>query len=1033
MKILHLSDYHYKSHSYSKFDQDNVIEKFITRLGDKEIDFIFFTGDLVHNGSQDKHFYEAFESFIKKIKVALNIEPYKIFLCPGNHDIDRTQVLPSLNAYFDTKILNGNDLNSFISVKGVDYENSIKPSKNYNEFSSKFYGNSDHQYIDHIHELYSAHMRPIGERQVGIVAINSAWRSFSDNDEGNLLFPEALIKEALNLIADAQCKILLVHHPLHWFKTFNYIELQNLIHKSFTMLFSGHVHQEHISTHFLANNGIFSHISPAVLTYEKDKILGYSVINFDLEEADHLTIEKLRYGKNEGCFYDQEKVFVNIPCGPRKQKQNKIRQKVIGKYDVELARSNELLLNNIDEENLEKFIEMFNNPVLKKNSNIEFSAEDNLIGFSFEKLFNNENNYIILGKDKSGKTSALKRVQLHHLKNYAKNGNVPFYIDYNEYDTTIINEGFDIIKLIRNYYETNYADAISFINEHSFRLLIDNFDQRKPLTGKIVSFLEAYPNVNCIIACNHTNTSYLELQDFASKSFIRLYFADLGRREIRSFTNKWKEVRKSEKDKVIDKVVSLCKQLEIPANYWTVSLLLLVHNKMSNDTSRNLFEVLDLCVDEMLNKKFVVLTKSRIKFEQLKKICSELAYRLLKDHRKDIYSANYVILATYIENYLSKNPRISADTKEVLDYLITSGILKVKADNLYSFRLNGIFEYFLANYITYNESFKDEIINDDKIFLSFKNELEIYSGLKNDDEVFLNRIYGKTKIFFSELNSKYKKSGETDTLLSEKVQKASQLADIAKRFIASGPLDKETQDEMIEELAPLAINNDIKPKELFDIQNIDSRLLERYISILARVFKNTDEVKNTELIDEIFDFLLDTYISLGFFMMDEAEDNSRQLWEGNELTDDQVNILQFISNIVPIVTQVSMFDGVGHYNIENIIKAKILKLSENSNSNQYKLMVMYLILIDIDLDKNHQLIDTLIDVINKGILKTTLLFKLNYYLSFKAYDKPELERFLKKRIQTVKFKIDSKSDHGSMQKNLDGKSKTNIIKKGRNK
>lgn len=46
---------------------------------------------------------------------------------------------------------------------------------------------------------------------------------------------------------------------------------------------------------------------------------------------------------------------------------------------------------------------------------------------SFEELISNTENYTILGKDKCGKTSLLKRIQLEYLINYSRNGRIPFF------------------------------------------------------------------------------------------------------------------------------------------------------------------------------------------------------------------------------------------------------------------------------------------------------------------------------------------------------------------------------------------------------------------------------------------------------------------------------------------------------------------------------------------------------------------------------------------------------------------------------
>jgi 3',5'-cyclic AMP phosphodiesterase CpdA len=62
MRILHITDFHYKSPTYSKFDQDKIIDKFLSQLKTTKVDFVFFTGDLVFSGSEVRHFVDAFVS-----------------------------------------------------------------------------------------------------------------------------------------------------------------------------------------------------------------------------------------------------------------------------------------------------------------------------------------------------------------------------------------------------------------------------------------------------------------------------------------------------------------------------------------------------------------------------------------------------------------------------------------------------------------------------------------------------------------------------------------------------------------------------------------------------------------------------------------------------------------------------------------------------------------------------------------------------------------------------------------------------------
>jgi len=71
----------------------------------------------------------------------------------------------------------------------------------------------------------------------------------------------------------------------------------------------------------------------------------------------------------------------------------------------------------------------------------------------------------------------------------------------------------------------------------------------------------------------------------------------------------------------------------------------------------------------------------------------------------------------------------------------------MKENERVTFRLNGIFEFFIAQSMSENNDFRDDLL-DDSVYLSFKNEFEIYGGIKNNDSDFLKKIYLKTKDYF---------------------------------------------------------------------------------------------------------------------------------------------------------------------------------------------------------------------------------------------------------------------------------------------
>jgi len=1025
MNILHLSDFHYKSKSFEKFTEDGIINKLKESLVEKKnkIDLVLFTGDLVFSGKNESDFHDAKRYFIDKITSALELSTNDIILCPGNHDIDRSTRLESLENFFSDKITKNTQLDSFIKEKDKDYENSLEGSKSYYSFVQNLY--SDDSVIN---EFYSIHKKFINDENIGIVSLNSAWRSLGNDSQNRLLFPIMLLEEALTKISDCSCKLILLHHPLFWFKDFNYIKLQEIIHKEFDMIFSGHVHESQVSTHYKFNNGIFAHVAPASMTYDKNYI-GYSFLEYNPKLKEQVIIVNSKYIKEFNRFVEDNPITVSIPCGTEKEEQNKLRKKITSKLDLELSNASDLLLSKDNENpNDYDFLELFNKPVIKTKTKSELRISDSPSNFNFEELSHNKNNYILFGHDKSGKTSILKFLQLLHLNKYSNNGNVPFYLDFRELETKI-DKNWKLIRHISKYFELNINGTKELIKAHNFRLLIDNFDPNHILSDIIDEFLLEYKNVNCVICSDHITSRIIDEYNLGGKKKKKLYIHDITRNEVRTYSEKWFDINVESKDEILEKIVSFCKQLEMPMNYWTISILLLIHKKSRFDVSRNLFEILDLTVDEILNKKYLTLTKSKINFKQLKTICGKLAKYLLKLNSK--YTSSYSDILAMLDSEVNSNIRLMANAKEILDYLINSGVLKFTEDDNITFRLNGVFEYFIAFNMSQDAKFKDEIVEDDKIYLSFKNELEIYSGLKNSNRDFLNRIHDKTKKFFEKINLYYSNRGNPDNVLLSSISTNNQakMEKVAKELVSDGPLKNEEKDLMRDEFESIDIKSEIVPKKLYDVTKLDSEIFERYISILAKVYKTMDEVDDTKILIEIFNFLLDTYLNFGFFLIKKIEEDLSRKEEAEQDITTESNILELINNFIPIITQVTFSESIAHHNVEAIILNKIEELKADSKNNQYKLFILYFLLMDINEKNIMKYTDELLSLINISILKYSAILKLNYYFSFNGHKNKKIANYLKNKIEEAQMKLNEKTDKGHLQSSLEKKKKKNLLKR----
>ena len=79
--------------------------------------------------------------------------------------------------------------------------------------------------------------------------------------------------------------------------------------------------------------------------------------------------------------------------------------------------------------------------------------------------------------------------------------------------------------------------------------------------------------------------------------------------KIRTLTQKWSSIPENRKDVVIDKITQIFSQLNMPTNYWTVSLFLWIFEKTNETNFHNNFELIQLYIDGILDRKISLLIR----------------------------------------------------------------------------------------------------------------------------------------------------------------------------------------------------------------------------------------------------------------------------------------------------------------------------------------------------------------------------------------------------------------------------------------
>ena len=1030
MRILHLTDFHYRSEANYIVEQKRIVDALLKALSkEKQIDFLFFTGDLVFSGKQKSDFQDAKTQLIDAIVRQTNIPKEHVFICGGNHDVARKEELEDVKDTIQ-KINSEAKLNEFINKQnGRSFDESLKNLQNYIEFQKEFYNEYGRINQDNVTSLYTVHRREFQNKKLGIVSLNSAWRAIdSDTDRGNLLYPISLAKQALEEIKNqTDFRILLIHHPLSDFKDWNASTLEDIIYTDYHSMFSGHVHKKKQFIQLGEEEGIFCCTSPATLALDNSYI-GYTIIDIDLSTYE-IEIWNRKYEKSSNSFYvATEAIPTAIPVNQEKKEQNEFRKVLRKRYADEVRRADELFIAFDEHADDNGFLQLFTNPILKYKTKTQIAQDKSgSTNILIDEIIEFKENVVLYGKDKSGKTSILYRIFLLLLNDFTIHKTIPIYIDCKHYVTT--KKSIPFYTLIARYYEMSNKKAEELTTKYSVKLLLDNYDINcSHLKEELNTFLQSQENITFIATAEDSFHTSFDSLSFKDKKYVKVFIHEISRSEVRSLANRWPNLTQEKRDLILDKIFAVFSQLNIPTNYWTVSLFIWIFEKNHDTNFNNSFDLIQLYIDNLLDKRSLALDKSsKLNFEDFKIYLSELAHYLVLNHKETVYSASFSDIVQFTEKYREENKKFVVPVKEIVDLIINKGILRHDGAEKYAFRLNGVYEYFLAYFMHDNETFRNAVIADDHFYLSFSNELELCSGFNKRDREFVLKIFSKTQGLFSKLFATYGQE-EIDVLFLEKISEIYEIEMPIKQLkkTMQKALTPEKQDKLLEELQPTNIpNSEVTPKEYYDTIENNADNIGKALFILARVFRNSS-IKDDKFNDEVFDFILTSYCYLGFKIIDEAKSGEGELFENLDEEDEKL-IIKLMTNFMPVIMQTAMFDAIGQNNLERILQEKIEQLKKDSKKNQFKLMLLYYCLIDLDIKANKKYIDDVIELISIPALRNTTLLKLHVYSMFKTNGSPALDDYLKEKIEAQEKKIKPEIRGGVRPHERKGKGKVKML------
>ncbi|HKQ09500.1 MAG TPA: metallophosphoesterase [Blastocatellia bacterium] len=275
---LHLSDWHQKG---KDFDREVVRDLLMRDIHDRtkispeleKIDFIIFSGDLAYHGKSIEY-TAAIEHLFAPLLEATGLGDAgreRLFIVPGNHDVDR-DALEILSEKLLDKLSNSEAVAHWLT-DDRKRRALLEPLTDYRNFAAEYLGGYQ-DFKDYDLAYWYLRRLTVENKVVSILCLNSAWLTGHNkdskgrvNDRGYLILGEPQIHRALEQSANADVRIVVLHHPFEWLNEFDRLRVEDRLTKECHFILCGHQHFPQIKIVHGPNSN-YVHI-PAGASYDR--------------------------------------------------------------------------------------------------------------------------------------------------------------------------------------------------------------------------------------------------------------------------------------------------------------------------------------------------------------------------------------------------------------------------------------------------------------------------------------------------------------------------------------------------------------------------------------------------------------------------------------------------------------------------------------------------------------------------------------------------------------------------------------------
>jgi hypothetical protein len=362
--------------------------------------------------------------------------------------------------------------------------------------------------------------------------------------------------------------------------------------------------------------------------------------------------------------------------------------------------------------------------------------------------------------------------------------------------------------------------------------------------------------------------------------------------------------------------------------------------------------------------------------------------------KENEYSLTEMQLLKVIENNFRLNQRVWS-IPDKLDELVDKGILKKDpGTNVVKFRYQCFFEYFLSYNIDRDPDFRKFVFSDSE-FLSFVEEIDYYTARNQSDIDTLKWVFNKLEMAFEKIDNIIKDDVDAYIPQESLILKGLKVKDVMPVIRKNKLTNDQIEGVMNEQMERLPVQDSIRVKKQLNLKYNFPIVLE----LAARVLKNSEDIKNPDLINTSLDIIISKTAKYSIFIQSLIAKISHDKYESLEDVEEKRKKLDIMLMIpfMPIVSQLQLLTWVGTEFLMMPLEKKLLLIEKGGKGVllEFELFFTLFLYTDLRLPNSIKKINNSIKLLTNEYIAELFFFKIFLYYMFKTEGSPELTDYEK--------------------------------------